>query len=324
LTEPVPLQDLLTARSAKEENRVNLLRTIMARPGPQSYLSNRSGLSPGTVSSAVTELEQRGYVQTTRTGNRNVVTLPPTRGAAVGIELGFHYTAVVARRVEQSIDEARIQVRQVGAAFGKSRWLPDMAEAVRDAVADLGEEEIVAIALGVPRVVDPRFGTLLPPYLPPWSYGDDPASLLAEELRKYDGTPRLVAPRVLLDNDANLAAFAESIYRYDEIDTLIAIKASTGIGAGIVVGGRILRGARGVAGEIGHMVIDSSGPFCQCGGRGCLEAFIGADALVEQARSTLAYKRLESPKDLEELAQMAKNGNLICQRVITEAADKLG
>jgi predicted NBD/HSP70 family sugar kinase len=324
LTEPVPLQDLLTARSAKEENRVNLLRTIMARPGPQSYLSNRSGLSTGTVSSAVTELEQRGYVQTTKTGNRNVVTLPPTRGAAVGIELGFHYTAVVARRVEQSIDEARIQVRQVGAAFGKSRWLPDMAEAVRDAVADLGEEEIVAIALGVPRIVDPRSGTLLPPYLPPWSYGDDPALLLAEELRRYDGTPRLVAPRVLLDNDANLAAFAESIYRYDEIDTLIAIKASTGIGAGIVVGGRILRGARGVAGEIGHMVIDSNGPFCPCGGRGCLEAFIGADALVEQARSTLAYKRLESPRDLEELAQMAKNGNLTCQRVITEAADKLG
>jgi predicted NBD/HSP70 family sugar kinase len=324
LIEPVPLQDLLTARSAKEENRVNLLRTIMARPGPQSYLSNRSGLSAGTVSSAVTELEQRGYVQTTKTGNRNIVTLPPTRGAAVGIELGFHYVAVVARRVEQSIDEARIQVRQVGAAFGKSRWLPDMAEAVRDAVADLGEEEIVAIALGVPRVVDPRSGTLLPPYLPPWSYGDDPALLLAEELRRYDGTPRLVAPRVLLDNDANLAAFAESIYRYDEIDTLIAIKASTGIGAGIVVGGRILRGARGVAGEIGHVVIDSNGPFCLCGGRGCLEAFIGADALVEQARSTLAYKRLESPRDLEELVQMAKNGNLTCQRVIREAADKLG
>ncbi|MGH3278419.1 MAG: ROK family transcriptional regulator [Trebonia sp.] len=318
------MRDLLTARSAKEENRVHLLRTIMARPGSQAYLSNRSGLSPGTVSAAVTELEQRGYVRTTKTGSKSLVTLPQTRGAAVGIELGFHYTAVVARRVEQSIDEARTQVRQVGAAYGKNRWLPDMAEAVRDAVADLGEEEIVAIALGVPRVVDPRSGTLLPPYLPPWGYGDDPALLLAEELRKYDGTPRLAAPRVLLDNDANLAAFAESIYRYDEIDTLIAIKASTGIGAGIIVGGRILRGARGVAGEIGHTVIDANGPFCPCGGRGCLEAFIGADALVEQARSTLAHKRIESPKDLEELIQYAKNGNLTCQRVIREAADQLG
>ena len=326
MAELVPLQDLLTWNNAKEENRVNLLRVIMAKPGPQAYLIKRSGLSAGTVSAAVGELEQRGYVRTARTGNRNrnVVTLPPTRGAAVGIELGFHRTAVVARRVEQPIDEARVQVREVGAADRRARWLPDMAEAVRDAVADLGEDEIVAIALGVPRVVDSRSGALLPPYMPPWSYGDDPALLLAEELRKYEGTPRLVAPRVLLDNDANLAAFAESIYRYDETDTLIAIKASTGIGAGIVVGGRILRGARGLAGEVGHMVIDPSGPFCSCGGRGCLEAFIGADALVEQARSTLAYKRLDSPKDIDELAQMAKNGNLTCQRVLREAADKLG
>jgi predicted NBD/HSP70 family sugar kinase len=137
-------------------------------------------------------------------------------------------------------------------------------------------------------------------------------------------TGRPVRAWWLLDNDANLAAYAQSIYEYDAAETLIGVKASTGIGAGIIIAGNIFRGFRGAAGEIGHMVVQPGGEFCSCGGRGCLESIVGADALVDQAKKTLGHRRLPEPKDLEELVQWAHGGNVTCQRVLREAAATLG
>ncbi|HUI60619.1 MAG TPA: ROK family transcriptional regulator [Steroidobacteraceae bacterium] len=320
---PVNLRDLLTEGGVKDTSRLKLLRTIMARPGTQAYLSRRSGLSQGTVSDAVRDLEAIGYVHSDKDGRSKAVTIARTTGAAVGIELGFRYAAVVARRVEQSYDDAQVKLCSAGAAMGAGRWVEEVARAVRDAVTELEEEEIAAIGLGVPRVVDPQTGELAPPFMPPWAEGENPAEMLADELRSGSG-PTFVAPRVVLDNDANVAAYAESIYGFENAVTLIGIKASTGIGAGIVIDGKIFRGARGTAGEIGHIVVDPRGRFCSCGGRGCLETVIGADALVEQARTVLGHRRMESPQDLEELVRMASRGNLACERVLREAATTLG
>jgi predicted NBD/HSP70 family sugar kinase len=320
--ERVLLRDLLTASGTQESNRRNLLRVIMAKPGSQAYIAKRAGQVPATVSGAVKELENAGYVSTRRDGASIFVSLRPTAGAAVGIELGFHYTAVVARRVEQGLDDAATRTVDSGAANGANRWLPEVTEAIRDAVADLGDEEIITIGIGIARIVDPRSGKLLPPILPPWSYADDPAHMLAEKLRERGAL--LTAPAVKIDNDANLAALAESVYSYEEAESLIAIKASTGIGAGIVVAGTIVRGARGAAGEIGHMVMDPNGRFCSCGGRGCLETLIGSDALVDQAKITLAGRPQPSPNNLATLITMAREGNATCQRVLREAAATLG
>lgn len=324
----VHLRELLADPSkTREESRSHLLRTIMARSGSQAYLSRRSGLSQATVSTLVGELESQKWVTVTRktsTSKESLVQVAPTTGAAVGIELGFRHTAVVARRVEQPYDDAKVNLVRVGAAQGTGRWLSDVTEAVRDAVTELGEDEIAAIGLAVPRVVNPKSGTLMPPALPPWTSTDNPAQMLFEEFGRGNKKPQIVASKVVLDNDANLAALAESIYAWDGAEILIGIKASTGIGAGVVIGGRMFRGAGGAAGEIGHLVINPAGEFCPCGGRGCLETVIGADALVLQAKTVLGHAKQPSPDDLEELVQMATSGNLSCQRVLIEAARTLG
>jgi predicted NBD/HSP70 family sugar kinase len=78
-----------------------------------------------------------------------------------------------------------------------------------------------------------------------------------------------------------------------------------------------------VAGEIGHIVVDPNGRVCSCGGRGCLETFIGADALLEQARTVLG-RRTNLPPSLEDLVNRAKNDDLVCLRVLHDAADRLG
>jgi predicted NBD/HSP70 family sugar kinase len=320
----VHLRELLAERKqAKDDSRSLLIRTIMAKSVSQTYLSRRTGLSAATVSTIVREFAEKRWVKVTQVRNESHVEIAQTTGAAVGVELGFRHAAVVARRAEHGYEDAKIELRKVGAALGSSRWLPGVTEAIRDAVGELGEEEIAAIGLAVPRVVNPHNGKLMPPALPPWNAGEDPAAMLFDELRT-GGKVRIVAPSVVLDNDANLAAFAESVYAFPDAEILIGIKASTGIGAGIVIGGKKFRGAIGVAGEIGHLVVEQGGKFCSCGGRGCLETIIGADALVEQAKTVLAGQKLSTYDELADLVQKAVQGNVACRRVLEEAARTLG
>ena len=314
------LHDLLSEpRGAKEENRRRLLTAIMANPGNQAYLSRRSGLSAAAVSDAVKELAEAGAIQTRRRGRDVIVEMAPTTGLAVGIELGYQHTAIVARRVDQSFDEVRVKLCQAGAARGSGAWLGEVADGIAEVVSELGEQDIVTIGLGIPRMVDPRQGTLTPPLLPPWETGPDPAELLQDRLRSGNSSLK-----VLLDNDATLAALAESTYAFPDAETLVYVKVSTGVGAGIIIGGAVFRGRRGVAGEIGHAVVEPGGRFCSCGGRGCLETLIGADALVEQAKTALGHRLQDPPSSLEDLVRKASQGHAVCQRVLREAAMRLG
>jgi predicted NBD/HSP70 family sugar kinase len=295
----------------------------MARPGNQGQLAMRSGLSTATVSTAVSDLEKIGWVRTTSAGRRVDVQMAPAAGAVVGVELGYHASAVVARRAHDPFDQAQKKpLRDTGAI--RREWPREIARGVQEAVDDLGEEEVAAIGLAVPRVVNPRTGGLEAPFLQPWEPGDNPAEWLMDALRGMGGRPRVAPDKVLIDNDANLTALAESVYEYPETETLVAIKASTGIGAGIMVGGKLFRGRDGVAGEIGHIVAQPGGRFCTCGGRGCLETLVGADALIDQARTVLGNRRLLVPQSLDNLVEMARGGNVTCRRVLEEASETLG
>jgi predicted NBD/HSP70 family sugar kinase len=318
------LSELLVKRSGtKEENRLNLLRTLMINPGNQANLSKRARLSTGTVSEAVGELAAQGLVRTERIGREIVVRLAETAGIVVGVEVGRHAAAVVARRVDQEYRDAAVRTLQVGIARGMPMWVPAVVQAVREVADDLEQEDVVAVGLGVPWMVDPQKGKLVPPALPPWKAGDDPAKQLADGLSEELGA-QFMAPKVVLDNDANLTAYAESIYGTPSGETLIGVKASTGIGAGIIVGGNIFRGMHGVAGEIGHASVQPDGRFCSCGGRGCLETLIGSDVLVEQAKLALGNPRQGAPANFDELVAAAGRDNLTCRRVLHEAARTLG
>ncbi|WP_410050109.1 ROK family protein, partial [Actinomadura sp. CNU-125] len=86
------------------------------------------------------------------------------------------------------------------------------------------------------------------------------------------------------DNEANLAALGELWFGGGtRLGDFVHVSGEIGIGAGIVVDGRVFRGAHGFAGELGHLVADPSGPSCPCGGRGCLEQIAGQDALLRAA-----------------------------------------
>ncbi len=155
--------------------------------------------------------------------------------------------------------------------------LARIAEDVRELLAGAGKTaaDVDWIGVSAPGPMDRERGRLLqPPNLPGWK--DVPIqSTLAEAL----GAP------VRLENDANAAALAEWRHGAGQgFENVVYLTASTGIGAGLVLGGRLHRGRRGNAGEIGHAPVEWDGAPCVCGQRGCLEAYVGGAAWTRRLR----------------------------------------
>jgi glucokinase len=138
----------------------------------------------------------------------------------------------------------------------------------------------------------------------PGMLGADGVLLAAPNLLSAQGAaiaPRLeeaFGRRVVLANDADCAAIAEAAVGVARMhDDVLLVTLGTGIGGGIIAGGRLLRGGRGYAGEIGHVVIDPGGPQCPCGARGCWEQFASGTALGRLARDAARAGRLAAVLD---------------------------
>lgn len=138
---------------------------------------------------------------------------------------------------------------------------------------------------------------------------------------------------VAVENDASAAALGENRYGAGRgFRHLIHVTAGTGIGGGLVLDGRLYRGARGFAGEIGHIVVDPSGPRCNCGARGCLEAMVSGTAFAERARHLIAAGKSPALAGIagggeptgEHLFQAARAGDAVSEAEIRHGGHLLG
>jgi len=124
---------------------------------------------------------------------------------------------------------------------------------------------------------------------------------------------------VILENDANAAALGEWMFGAGQgTKNMIYLTISTGIGAGIIINGQLYHG-QGNAGEIGHMIINPTGPICHCGNFGCLEAFASGTALAN-----LAKKIMRKKIDSKEVFQLARRRNKLAKKVIKKSLTALG
>jgi glucokinase len=145
--------------------------------------------------------------------------------------------------------------------------------------SDVGWDRIPAIGVSAPGPLDPQRGVILwVPNLPDW-----------RDIRLTERLGRAVGRPVFLGNDANTAALAEHRLGSGRGHSdMVYITVSTGIGSGIISDGRLLLGHRGLAGEVGHMILEPNGPRCNCGSAGCLEALASGTAIARQARDLVA------------------------------------
>tara|TARA_B110000971_G_scaffold221932_1_gene271616 strand:- start:174 stop:1217 length:1044 start_codon:yes stop_codon:yes gene_type:complete len=166
----------------------------------------------------------------------------------------------------------RIDAGPVVALACLTRSLTNLLEQVKRE-----SSELLAIGIGLPGPVDHRTGRPSnPPIMPGWNDFD-----VAAEVRKTFDVP------VLVDNDVNIMALGERASRSDQPNDMIFLKASTGIGSGIISGGKLQRGAHGIAGDIGHIAVFRAAEIgCKCGNIGCLEAIAGGPAIMESLLAT--------------------------------------
>ncbi len=193
----------------------------------------------------------------------------------------------------------------------------DMAETCRRVVRESGHtlEEIVAVGVGIPGEQNRKTGLVA--FCNNLGWVDVP---LMERLQTALGIP------VYVDNDANVAALAESAFGASkDVSTSILVTLGTGIGGGIVQNRRLHTGAHGVGGEIGHMVVAMDGEDCNCGHRGCWEKYASATALIRMGRELMRAKpdcvlasRLEGDEsrvDAKAVLDLAKEGDADCLKI---------
>ncbi|SFQ43072.1 glucokinase [Lachnospiraceae bacterium XBB1006] len=202
------------------------------------------------------------------------------------------------------------------------------AEIISDVAASICEnmrkhgftgKEVAGIAVGVPGPVT-KDGVVGRVTNIGWERKD-----VAGELKELTGIPVKVA------NDANVAALGELKYgRGKGKDSLVLLTLGTGVGGGIVLDGRIVYGANGGAGEIGHCKVNpKEQAVCGCGKRGCLEQYASATGMVRMAHAFLEESEEESSLrnqsfSAKEIVEAAKHGDAVANRVVQKAGDYLG
>lgn len=165
-------------------------------------------------------------------------------------------------------------------------------------------------AASLPSPIDPDTGVLGAESVIPSLAGTRVGTALEERL----GFP------VRVENDANLGALAELIWGAERgHEHAVYIKLSRGIGAGLVIGGRIYRGVHGGSGELGHIPIMPEGPVCRCGNRGCLEVLAGTDALLE----AVASRFTEAPT-VPQVIERSVGGDTLCRRAVRDVGSMVG
>ncbi|HEY1455216.1 MAG TPA: ROK family transcriptional regulator [Candidatus Dormibacteraeota bacterium] len=284
----------------------------------QAQIARSTGLSRTTVSTLIAEMKGGGLVRDdaiqaseVRGGRPGVqLVLRDPAKAVVGVDFGHsHVQVAIADLARHVLGERRCELdvnRRAMEAIGASSRMFD------ELLAETGVErrDVIGAGVGIPGPVDRGNGTAgSATILPGWV-----GLQIADEMRARLGLP------VEIENDANLGALAELTWGAGrDCSSFAYIKAATGLGAGIVIDGRLLRGATGTAGEIGHTTLDDSGALCYCGNRGCLETVASGPAIV-QLVGPVGGESLS----LSRIVELAAAGDVRCSRAVADAGRTIG
>jgi glucokinase len=194
---------------------------------------------------------------------------------------------------------------------GRDAVVEDIVAAMKSLRSSVAADRLVGIGLGTPGFILLEKGIITDsPNLP--EFVNFP---IRDEIERLLGAP------VILENDANAAALGEKwMGAGREVNDLVLLTLGTGIGGGIISGGKVLHGFLGMAGELGHMTVVPNGNPCGCGNRGCLEKHASATAIATMARLMGLGDHLTS----EEVYVAAKAGNAKAQTVFTCMGEALG
>lgn len=320
------LPEPASQRTVRRQNLALLLRHVAdLGPRTRAAIAIETGFNKSTVSSLVAELLDSGLLAERRSDPDGAVGRPSMlvelsgeRLVALGMEIRVDALAVEATDLTGAVrhhwtegaDNRTMTPESVLARLGV------LADAAMDAVRGQRLRPI-GVAVAIPGLVESASGTLLTAPNLGWSdvrVGD----FLSERLPGR--------PAVACDNEANLAALAELWQgAATGLSDFIYVSGGIGVGAGVVIDGQVQRGSRGFGGELGHATVDRAGPECVCGNRGCVEAFVGLEALLRAAALPVGeIGTTGHSRSLQELVERAGSGDPRVRQVLADAGEQLG
>lgn len=304
----------------KRLNRMAIVRHVKARPGvARGELAELTGLAESTVSVLVKELIQEGWLRASDSSGGGVgrrpklLGLDPDRIAILGAEMGVDYLNVVACSLRGEVLFSRMIDYRHGEVARSVRDLSGLVVEARAAML-ARRRRLLGVGVGVPGMVTSDGVLIFAPAIG-WrqvAVGE----LLSATLRDA----RCADLPVSVLNDANAAALSEYVFGATAgLSSLVFLVLGFGVGAGIVLHDRLYLGHEGLAGEVGHTIVQPGGLPCACGRRGCAETL-----LSQKAVSRLATGRDEPILHIGELADRLANGDEALRRGTREAGALLG
>lgn len=243
---------------------------------------------------------------------------------SIGVDLGGTNLRIAAVDSEGNLLEKLTTGTHI--SKGRDFVIGEMCDAIKAQTAKFSSKmKLVGIGIGVPGIIDKRTGMLHEsPNLPGW-----------DNYPVRDDIQRILQAPVILENDANVAAFGEgwlgAAKGYNEI---CMVTLGTGVGGGIVLAGKIWQGMNGMAGEVGHVTVDPDGYPCKCGNIGCVEQYASATAVMRMAREEIESGNAENMAKLaagpnvefsaRAVFNLALQGDTAAQRVYDRVGTALG
>ena len=307
---------------------LNALR--LHAPISRAELAAVTKLNRSTISNIVNVLIEDGLVleldaMESKVGRPGIaLALRPDGGAVVGVEVGVGFVSVILtdfvanilwrESSEFSLEKPQIEI------ISEAEKLIDQAISF----ADERHLRVLGIGLGVPGLVNVQKGELL--FAPNLGWHDVPLRLMWSQ--------RFNLP-LYVENEANLGALGEYYFGVGrDVDNFIYLSSGVGLGGGIITNGKLFKGGRGFAGEIGHIQRDPQGEICGCGRRGCWETQVGPRAVLQRVKRSIAAdsgntntKHISGDlKDLtfNQVVDCALQGDPLCCSALHEVGKNLG
>jgi predicted NBD/HSP70 family sugar kinase len=275
-----------------------------------------TGLARSTISLRIDQLLELGLIKAVgekaSSGGRppSRVALNPTSRIVAAADFGATHAIVAITNV---VGDVIVQVRErLDIAEGPEVVLDRLVSLISRLIGESGHSvsDLAAIGIGLPGPVAHETGKPAhPPIMPGWHGFDVPGYV-----RRSFQVP------VLVDNDVNIMALGERETIWPGVDHLMFVKVATGIGAGILSGGKLQRGAQGTAGDIGHVRIPGRDDImCRCGNKGCLEAVAGGPAVA----AGLQRQGLDV-HGIEDVIERVRLGDLAAIQAVRQAGRDVG
>jgi predicted NBD/HSP70 family sugar kinase len=243
-------------------SRADLARSLQVSPALMTSIT-KSLLADGLVAELEHSPSQGGRPA-------RMLGLVSRAGRAIGVKVVADHVAFVEVGIDGAVRRSALEPFDARA----TTFLLDLTGLLRRFIEGGPKEPLLGIGVGVPGAVDEQASGVVDSPMLGWHRVPLGATLRRE-----------LALPVLVENNVNALAVAERLYGVGRnFTTFLAVTIGSGVGAGLVIDGVVLRGSRGGAGELGHLPVMEDGPECTCGNHGCLEALIGEGALLNTAR----------------------------------------